>query len=83
MQTLSQLIRLRNRRRHPRPRPTLRTSLKGLAAHVTATFQVKNNTFAKQLQTVVQKDKITRAILKKISQEDIKIFTKKDKFLVF
>ena len=48
-----------------------------------ATFRVKNNIFAEWLQTVVQEDKTTKAILKKISQKDIEEFTKKDGFLLF
>ena len=48
-----------------------------------ATFKVKNDTFAEQLRSAIQKDKTTQAILKKISQEDVKKFTKKDKFLLF
>ena len=46
-------------------------------------FRVKNNIFAKRLQTVIRDDETTQAILKKLSQGDIKEFTKKDKFLLF
>ena len=35
------------------------------------------------MRIVIQKDKTTQAILKEISQGDIKEFTKKDKFLLF
>ena len=48
-----------------------------------ATFRVENNTFTKQLRTVIQEDETTQTILREISQEDIKEFTKKDKFLLF
>ena len=48
-----------------------------------ATFRVKNNTFAEQLRAAVRNNKIMQAILKEVSQEDIKKFTKKDKFLLF
>ena len=47
------------------------------------TFRVKNNIFTKQLRTVIQKDKTTQDILKKISIGDIKGFTKKDRFLLY
>ena len=47
------------------------------------TFRVKNNTFTEWLWTVIQKDKTTQAILKEISQEDIKKFIKEDGFLLF
>ena len=46
-------------------------------------FRVENNTFIKQLWAVIREDKTTQAILKKISQGDIKEFTKKDGFLLF
>ena len=32
-----------------------------------ATFRIKNNVFAERLQAVIQEDKITQVILKKIS----------------
>ena len=50
---------------------------------LTVTFRVKNNTFTKRLRTTIQEDKTMQAILKEISQGDIKKFTKKDKFLLF
>ena len=37
-------------------------------------FRVKNNAFAKRLRTVIQNNKTTQTILKKISQGDIKEF---------
>ena len=40
-----------------------------------AIFRVENNIFAEQLQTVIQNNKITQAILKKISQGDVEEFT--------
>ena len=40
-----------------------------------ATFRVKNNTFAERLRTVIQNNKTTQVILKKISLEDIEKFT--------
>ena len=48
-----------------------------------ATFQVENNVFIKRLQTVIQEDKVTQTILKKISLETIKEFAKDNKFLLF
>ena len=47
------------------------------------TFRVENNTFIKRLRTAIQDNKTTQAILKKMSQENIKGFIKKDKFLLF
>ena len=47
------------------------------------TFRVKNNVFAEQLRTVIQEDKTTQTILKKMSLGDIKEFTKEDGFLTF
>ena len=46
-------------------------------------FRVKNNIFVERLRTAIQEDKTTQTILKKISQGDVKEFTKKDKFLLF
>ena len=46
-------------------------------------FRVENDTFAEQLRTVIQEDKTTQTILEEMSQEDIKEFTKEDKFLLF
>ena len=48
-----------------------------------ATFRVKNKNFAKRLQTVIQENKTTQDILKKMSLGDIKKFAKKDRFLLF
>ena len=48
-----------------------------------ATFRIRNNTFAEQLRSAIQENKTTQTILKKISQGDIKKFTKKNKFLLF
>ena len=48
-----------------------------------ATFRVKNNTFTEQLRTATQEDNITKTIIKEMSQEDIKKFTKNQKFLLF
>ena len=48
-----------------------------------ATFRVENNTFAEWLRTAIQSDETTQAILKKISQGDVKEFAKKDGFLLF
>ena len=49
----------------------------------TTIFKVENNTFTEQLRTAIQNDKTIQTILKEIGQEDIKEFTKKDKFLLF
>ena len=46
-------------------------------------FRVKNNIFVKWLRTVVQNNETTQAILREISQEDIKKFAEKDEFLLF
>ena len=46
-------------------------------------FRVKNNTFTEWLRTVIQEDETTQAILKEISQGDVKEFIKEDKFLLF
>ena len=46
-------------------------------------FRVGNNTFAEQLRIVTQENKTTKAIIKKISQGDIKGFIKDNKFLLF
>ena len=40
-------------------------------------FRAKNNIFTEWLRAVIQKDETTQAILKEISQGDIKKFTKK------
>ena len=48
-----------------------------------ATFRVKNDIFTKQLWTVIRENKTMQTILKKMSQGDIKRFTKKDRFLLF
>ena len=48
-----------------------------------AIFWAKNKSFAKQLQTIAQEDKTTQNILKEMSLEDVKGFTKKNKFLIF
>ena len=45
-----------------------------------ATFRIKNDTFAERLRTAVGNNEITQAILKEMSQGDVKEFTKKDKF---
>ena len=47
------------------------------------TFRVKNNTFTERLRLVIQEDETTQAILKELSQGDIKKFAKKDRFLLF
>ena len=47
------------------------------------TFRAENNTFVEQLWIAIWEDKTTQAILKEISQGDVKKFTKKDKFLLF
>ena len=46
-------------------------------------FRVENNTFTEWLRTAIRDNKTTQAILKKMSQEDVKGFTKEDKFLIF
>ena len=48
-----------------------------------AIFRVENNVFAEQLRTAIWEDETTQAILKKLSQGDVKEFIKKDKFLLF
>ena len=48
-----------------------------------ATFRVKNNIFAKQLQTAIREDEAAQNILKEISLGDIKEFTEKEGFLLF
>ena len=50
---------------------------------LTVTFRIKNDVFAERLRTVIQEDKTTQVILKKVGQGDIKKFAKKDKFLLF
>ena len=46
-------------------------------------FRVENDTFTEQLRTVIQEDDTTRAILEKISYENVEGFAKDDKFLLF
>ena len=46
-------------------------------------FRAENNTFIKRLRNVIQNDNTTQAILKEISQGDVKEFMEEDKFLLF
>ena len=48
-----------------------------------AIFRIKNNVFMEQLRIVIQEDKTTQNILKKISLRDIKEFIIKERFLLF
>ena len=47
-----------------------------------AIFRAKNNNFTEQLRTAIQNNKTPQAILKEISQGDVKRFTQEDKFLL-
>ena len=46
-------------------------------------FRVENNNFTERLRTAIQNNNATQAILREMSQENIKGFTKKGKFLLF
>ena len=48
-----------------------------------AMFRAENNISTKQLRVAICNNKTIQAILKKISQGDIREFTKEDRFLLF